>query len=80
VIVPPHSDRSSGEATSAAIALGVPVQSFAQPSASSNATLLRCATEMLRGLDCIQRTPSSSQVKQNRPRMSAEGFEKKLRL
>jgi hypothetical protein len=40
------------------------------------ATLLRCATEMLRGLDCVHRIPSRSRYSQNSAWMSAERFEK----
>ena len=46
---------------------------------SSAATLRRCETEMLRWFDCVQRIPSRSQYSQNRPRMSADRFEKKYR-
>ena len=51
--------------------------SFGPTCSSSKATLLRCETEMLRGFDCVQRTPTCSHVAQNSPRMSAERFEKK---
>jgi hypothetical protein len=46
---------------------------------SSSATLRRWDTEMLRGFDYVQRTPSRSQYSQNNPRMSAERFEKNHR-
>jgi len=32
---------------------------------------------MFRGFDCVQRTPIRSQYSQNKPRMSADRFEKK---
>jgi hypothetical protein len=52
---------------------------FAGTNESSSATLVRCETEMLRGLDCVHRIPSRSQYSQNRPRMSSERFEKNQR-
>ncbi len=39
---------------------------------SSSATLSRCETEMLRGFDCVQRTPINSQWAQKIRLMSAE--------
>src|SRR5690242_19421906 len=52
---------------------------FGPTCSSSNATLRRCEIEMLRWLDCVQRTPTRSHVAQNRPRMSADRFEKNQR-
>ena len=37
---------------------------FGPTNSSSSATLSRCETEMLRGFDCVQRIPSSSQCSQ----------------
>ena len=37
----------------------------------------RCEIEMLRWLDCVQRSPSCSQLSQNSPRMSADRLLKK---
>src|SRR3954447_16719652 len=54
-------------------------QDFGQTCWSSRATLWRCEIEMLRWLDCVQRSPSCSQVAQKIPRMSAERFEKNQR-
>ena len=56
-----------------------PAHDFAGTNESTSATLARCEIEMLRGLDCVQRTPSRSQYSQNSPRMSADRFEKKYR-
>ena len=52
-------------------------QHFGPTFSSSNATLARCEIEMLRGLDCVQRSPSRSQLSQNSPRMSADRLLKK---
>ena len=54
-----------------------PVTPWARRTPSSSATLSRCDTDTLRWLDCVHRIPSRSQYSQNRPRMSAERFEKK---
>ena len=52
-------------------------QHFGPTYSSSSATLVRCEIEMLRWLDCVQRSPSRSQLSQNSPRMSAERLLKK---
>ena len=43
------------------------------------ATLVLCEIEMLRELDCVQRTPRSSQCSQKMARMSGETLVKKYR-
>ncbi len=60
-------------------AAGAPrsAQHFGPTFSSSSATLVRCEIEMLRWLDCVQRSPSRSQLSQNRPRMSADRLLKK---
>ena len=52
-------------------------QHFGPTCSSSRATLVRCEIEMLRWLDCVQRSPSRSQLSQNSPRMSADRLLKK---
>ena len=52
-------------------------QHFGPTFSSSSATLVRCEIEMLRWLDCVQRSPSCSQLSQNSPRMSADRLLKK---
>ena len=52
-------------------------QHFGPTFSSSSATLVRCEIEMLRWLDCVQRSPSRSQLSQNSPRMSADRLLKK---
>src|SRR4051794_21623680 len=52
---------------------------FGPTCSSSRATLRRCEIEMLGWFDCVQRKPNCSQVVQNRPRMSADRFEKNQR-
>ena len=52
-------------------------QHFGPTCSSSSATLVRCEMEMLRWLDCVQRSPSRSQLSQNSPRMSADRLLKK---
>ena len=77
---PPRAPTRSGPgARRTRSAPGAPrsAQHFGPTFSSSSATLVRCEIEMLRGLDCVQRSPSCSQLSQNSPRMSADRLLKK---
>ena len=76
-LLPARRTRRRGGGREAATARGVALSTSAPRISSSSATLVRCEIEMLRWLDCVQRSPSRSQLSQNNPRMSADRLLKK---
>ena len=78
-LLPARRPRGRAAAAEQARRARLSAQHFGPTFSSRSATLARCEIEMLRWLDCVQRSPRRSQLAQNSPRMSAERLLKKYR-